>query len=56
MSVKDAPPSTTITCPVMKSLSDEQRKTNVPMRSSGDCKRLIDLFFNCKFINALGAF
>jgi protein-L-isoaspartate(D-aspartate) O-methyltransferase len=56
MSVRDAPPSTIIACPVMKRLSDEQGKTNVPMRSSDDCKRLIDLFFNCKSINALGAF
>src|SRR2546426_6652259 len=30
-----SPPSTTIVCPVIKSLSDEARKTTVPSKSSG---------------------
>src|SRR5882762_5648952 len=32
-----APPSTTRVCPVMKSLSDEAKKTIAPTRSSGFC-------------------
>ena len=50
------PPSTTIACPVMKSLSEEQRNTSVPIKSSGVCSRLIERSLSCSSVNAFGAF